>query len=55
MADLVRAGKVQHLGVSEASAATVRRSHKVHPISAVQTEYSLFHSRSRQWLAAHLE
>jgi aryl-alcohol dehydrogenase-like predicted oxidoreductase len=42
MADLVRAGKVRHLGVSEASAATVRRSHRVHPISAIQTEYSLF-------------
>jgi aryl-alcohol dehydrogenase-like predicted oxidoreductase len=42
MADLVRAGKVRHLGPSEASAATVRRANKVHPIAAVQTEYSLF-------------
>jgi aryl-alcohol dehydrogenase-like predicted oxidoreductase len=42
MADLVRAGKVRHLGLSEASAETVRRAHKVHPIAAVQTEYSLF-------------
>jgi aryl-alcohol dehydrogenase-like predicted oxidoreductase len=42
MADLVRAGKVRYLGLSEASAATVRRAHKVHPITAVQTEYSLF-------------
>ncbi len=42
MADLVGTGKVRHIGVSEASAATVRRAHKVHPISAVQTEYSLF-------------
>ncbi len=42
MADLVRAGKVRYIGLSEASAATVRRAHKVHPITAVQTEYSLF-------------
>jgi aryl-alcohol dehydrogenase-like predicted oxidoreductase len=42
MADLVRAGKVRYIGLSEASAATVRRAHQVHPISAVQTEYSLF-------------
>jgi aryl-alcohol dehydrogenase-like predicted oxidoreductase len=42
MAELVRAGKVRHLGLSEASPATVRRAHRVHPIAAVQTEYSLF-------------
>jgi aryl-alcohol dehydrogenase-like predicted oxidoreductase len=42
MAELVTAGKVRHLGLSEASAATVRRAHAVHPITAVQTEYSLF-------------
>ncbi|HEY6853203.1 MAG TPA: aldo/keto reductase [Gemmatimonadales bacterium] len=42
MADLVRAGKVRFLGLSEASAATVRRAHAVHPISALQTEYSLW-------------
>jgi aryl-alcohol dehydrogenase-like predicted oxidoreductase len=42
MAELVRAGKVRHLGLSEAAPATVRRAHKVHPIAAVQTEYSLF-------------
>jgi aryl-alcohol dehydrogenase-like predicted oxidoreductase len=42
MADLVRAGKVRHLGLSEAAPATVRRAHKVHPIAAVETEYSLF-------------
>ena len=41
-ADLVRAGKVRALGVSEVSAATLRRAHAVHPISAVQTEYSLW-------------
>ena len=42
MAELVRAGKVRYLGLSEASAATVRRAHKVHPITALQTEYSLW-------------
>src|SRR3954466_2740869 len=42
MADLVRQGKVRYLGLSEASVATIRRAHKVHPISAVQTEYSLW-------------
>ena len=42
MAELVKAGKVRFLGLSEASPATIRRAHKVHPISALQTEYSLF-------------
>ena len=42
MAELVVAGKVRHLGLSEASAATIRRAHAVHPITAVQTEYSLW-------------
>jgi aryl-alcohol dehydrogenase-like predicted oxidoreductase len=42
MADLVRQGKVRHLGLSEASAATLRRAAAVHPISALQTEYSLW-------------
>ena len=42
MAELVRAGKVRYLGLSEASAATIRRAHKVHPITAVQSEYSLW-------------
>lgn len=42
MAELVRDGKVRHLGLSEASPQTVRRAHKVHPIAAIQTEYSLF-------------
>jgi len=40
MAELVREGKVRALGLSEASAATIRRAHKVHPIAAVQSEYS---------------
>jgi aryl-alcohol dehydrogenase-like predicted oxidoreductase len=42
MADLVRQGKVRYLGLSEASAKTVRRAHAVHPISALQSEYSLW-------------
>jgi aryl-alcohol dehydrogenase-like predicted oxidoreductase len=42
MADLVRAGKVRYLGLSEAAPRTIRRAHKVHPISALQTEYSLW-------------
>ena len=42
MAALVKAGKVKYLGLSEASPATIRRAHKVHPITALQTEYSLF-------------
>jgi aryl-alcohol dehydrogenase-like predicted oxidoreductase len=42
MADLVRAGKVLYLGLSEASAATIRRAHAVHPLTAVQSEYSLW-------------
>ena len=42
MADLVGEGKVRHLGLSEVSPSTLRRAHAVHPITAVQTEYSLF-------------
>jgi aryl-alcohol dehydrogenase-like predicted oxidoreductase len=42
MAELVRAGKVRYLGLSEASSATIRRAHSVHRISALQTEYSLW-------------
>jgi aryl-alcohol dehydrogenase-like predicted oxidoreductase len=42
MAELVRAGKVRYLGLSEAAPATIRRAHKVHPISAIQSEYSLW-------------
>ncbi|KAJ3200831.1 hypothetical protein HDU82_008576 [Entophlyctis luteolus] len=40
MADLVKEGKVKYIGLSEASAETIRRAHKIHPISAVQVEYS---------------
>ncbi len=42
MAKLVQQGKVRYLGLSEAAPATIRRAHKVHPISALQTEYSLW-------------
>jgi aryl-alcohol dehydrogenase-like predicted oxidoreductase len=42
MADLVREGKVRYLGLSEAAPATIRRAHKVFPISALQSEYSLW-------------
>ena len=42
MADLVRAGKVRYLGLSEAGSTTLRRAHAVHPITALQTEYSLW-------------
>jgi aryl-alcohol dehydrogenase-like predicted oxidoreductase len=42
MSELVRQGKVRHLGLSEAAADTVRRAHAVHPIAALQTEYSIW-------------
>ena len=42
MAELVAAGKVRHIGLSEASPETIRRAHAVHPITALQTEYSLW-------------
>ena len=42
MSDLVKQGKVRYLGLSEAAPATIRRAHRVHPISVLQTEYSLW-------------
>lgn len=42
MSDLVQQGKVRHLGLSEAGASTIRRAHAVHPIAALQSEYSLW-------------
>src|SRR5271168_4358410 len=42
MAELVKAGKVKYLGLSEAAPGTIRRAHKVHPITALQSEYSLW-------------
>src|SRR5690349_23209627 len=48
MAELVKAGKVRYLGLSEASAATISRAHKVHPITALQSEYSLWERHVEQ-------
>lgn len=45
---LVEAGKVRYIGVSEAAPATIRRAHKVHPLTALQTEYSLFERTPEQ-------
>src|SRR3712207_666596 len=42
MAEMVKEGKVRHIGLSEAAPATLRRAHAVHPIAALQTEYSLW-------------
>src|SRR5207245_11597116 len=42
MGDLVRQGKVRYIGLSEAAASTIRRAHAVHPLSAVQSEWSLW-------------
>src|SRR5712691_3668856 len=42
MADLVKAGKVRYIGLSEAGPSTIRRAHATHPVSAVQSEYSLW-------------
>nr|WP_269836945.1 MULTISPECIES: aldo/keto reductase [Pseudomonas] len=42
MAELVKAGKVRHIGICEASAATIEKAHAVHPLAAVQSEYSLW-------------
>ena len=42
MADLVKEGKVKYIGLSEVSSTTIRKAHAIHPITAVQTEYSLF-------------
>jgi len=52
MAELVEAGKVRHLGLSEASPETIRRAHAVHPITAVQTEFSLFERGAREEIFA---
>lgn len=52
MADLVRAGKVRQLGLSEVSTATLRRAHAVHPIAAVQSEYSLWSREPEQDMLA---
>jgi aryl-alcohol dehydrogenase-like predicted oxidoreductase len=54
MAELVRAGKVRYLGLSEAAVTTVRRAHAVHPITALQTEYSLWSREPESELLATL-
>jgi aryl-alcohol dehydrogenase-like predicted oxidoreductase len=51
MAELVAAGKVRHLGLSEAGPRTIRRAHAVHPIAAIQTEWSLFSREIEQEVA----
>ncbi len=48
MAGLVKAGKVKYLGLSEASPTTIRRAHQVHPITALQTEYSLWERHAEE-------
>lgn len=48
LSDLVRNGKVKHIGICEANAETIRRAHAVHPLSAVQNEYSLWSRESEQ-------
>jgi aryl-alcohol dehydrogenase-like predicted oxidoreductase len=55
MADLVRQGKVRHIGLSEPAVATIRRAHKVHPLAAIQTEYSLFSREPEDELVPLLE
>ncbi len=50
MSDLVKQGKVKYLGLSEVDAATLRRAHQVHPITALQTEYSLWSREPEQEL-----
>jgi aryl-alcohol dehydrogenase-like predicted oxidoreductase len=48
MADLVKQGKVKYIGLSEVDAGTIRRAHKIHPITALQTEYSLWSREPEQ-------
>jgi len=55
MADLVKQGKVRHIGLSEPAAATVRRANEVHPLAAIQTEYSLFSREPEEELLPVLE
>jgi aryl-alcohol dehydrogenase-like predicted oxidoreductase len=55
MAELVAAGKVRHIGLSEASSATIRRAHAVHPITALQSEYSLWTRAIEQEIMPTLE
>jgi aryl-alcohol dehydrogenase-like predicted oxidoreductase len=53
--DLIQAGKVKHFGLSEASAATIRRAHAVQPVAALQSEYSLFYREPEETVMPTLE
>ncbi len=53
--DLIKAGKVRHFGMSEASAQTIRRAHAVQPVTAVQSEYSIWWRRPEEGILATLE
>lgn len=55
VADVVKAGKVKHFGLSEAGAATIRKAHAVHPVTALQSEYSLWSREPEQEILALLE
>ncbi|MEO8306798.1 MAG: aldo/keto reductase [Pseudomonadota bacterium] len=52
MAEMVRAGKIRHVGLSECSVATLRRAHAVHPVAAVQSEYSIWSREPEQGMLA---
>ena len=53
--DLIQAGKVKHFGLSEAAAATIRRAHAVQPVTAVQSEYSLWYREPEKEVLPTLE
>jgi len=53
--DLIQQGKVKHFGLSEASAQTIRRAHKIQPVTALQSEYSLWFRRPEQDILPTLE
>lgn len=55
MKDLIREGKVKHFGMSEAAARTIRRAHAVQPVTAVQSEYSLWWKRPEEEVLPALE
>ncbi len=52
LAQLVQAGKIRHIGLSECSVQTLRRAHAVHPVAAVQNEYSLWSREPEQGILA---
>ena len=55
MKELIQEGKVKHFGLSEASAATIRRAHAVQPVTALQSEYSLFWREPEETVMPTLE